>query len=670
MVAQIKRTRPGQSIINRRIGVVNTNTGGEKVYEAQARMYQATGNLAFEFAKQSQQKEARRAAAEIVVEDENGVKEYKPISGFGASNELANQILNKRYADAMVRDVSTFAKELHIEEKNPERYAELYNDYVKASLKSVSDSGGDDFVKAFGGQLYSYGKPHINSLRLEGVELEKKQAQATYLDVLNMYSSDIGSLHGDQRNDMFNFAIADIEENMIAVYGFTPAQASAAKNNLLDQKAYGAFLEEGRDAPLSLFKMLEDPLSQDNEDLIKAFPQTLQVIKGMDATRRSEFNGRVSDVYNDRVASARLIQTTESTKVNYETSFSSNTAENRKNVDIAYGVKSSVDALNPSFDLAQVENNGPHPGETLYKVAGEFVAGEGVFANPDLVVPMMNRLVNINATQKLQGRTLSQYFGGDKGKQIEAAYEYYQAIYGLGEAALVKAYTSRSAMTDAEIISNAARNAEYDLSDTRTPSLKAIATNFVNTNGDFDGIPQSAKDDAVALAMYLLPMPTVGNVSGAISTYLENNHGRNDFYEVDPGNNSFAKYANSPASRLSPLAQSGLKQELTDLSKDGEQVFLRPISSSALSTQWAAYTVNEIGAQSAVLKNGVPVVFDSDNYEKAVSLNQRLNDAKIQLMRRAALAKPSFRTGISDVVGAGLLPYDPTGISTRGAPAK
>ena len=413
MVAQIKRTRPGQSIINRRIGVVNTNTGGEKVYEAQARMYQATGNLALEFAKQSQRKEAQRAATEIVVEDENGVKEYKPISGFGASNELANQILNKRYADAMVRDVSTFAQELHLQEKNPERYAELYNDYVKASLKSVSDSGGDDFVKAFGGQLYSYGKPHINSLRLEGVELEKKQAQATYLDVLNMYSSDIGSLHGDQRNDMFNFAVADIEENMIAVYGFTPAQASAAKDNLLDQKAYGAFLEEGRDAPLALFKMLEDPLSQDNEDLIKAFPQTLEVIKGMDATRRSEFNGRVSDVYNDRVASAKLIQTTESTKANYEMSFSSNTAENRENVDIAYGVASPLDALNPSFDLAQVENNGPHPGKTLYKVAGEFVGGEGVFANPDLVVPMMNRLTNINATQKLLGRTLSQYFGGD-----------------------------------------------------------------------------------------------------------------------------------------------------------------------------------------------------------------------------------------------------------------
>lgn len=670
MVAQIKRTRPGQSIINRRIGVVNTNTGGEKVYEAQARMYQATGNLALEFAKQSQRKEAQRAATEIVVEDENGVKEYKPISGFGASNELANQILNKRYADAMVRDVSTFAQELHLQEKNPERYAELYNDYVKASLKSVSDSGGDDFVKAFGGQLYSYGKPHINSLRLEGVELEKKQAQATYLDVLNMYSSDIGSLHGDQRNDMFNFAVADIEENMIAVYGFTPAQASAAKDNLLDQKAYGAFLEEGRDAPLALFKMLEDPLSQDNEDLIKAFPQTLEVIKGMDATRRSEFNGRVSDVYNDRVASAKLIQTTESTKANYEMSFSSNTAENRENVDIAYGVASPLDALNPSFDLAQVENNGPHPGKTLYKVAGEFVGGEGVFANPDLVVPMMNRLTNINATQKLQGRTLSQYFGGDKGKKIEAAYEYYQPIYGLGETALVEAYTSRSVMTDAEIISNAARNAEYDLSDTRTPSLKAIATNFVNTNGDFDGIPQSAKDDAVALAMYLLPMPTVGNVSGAISTYLENNHGRNDFYEADPGNSSFAKYANSPASRLSPSAQSVLEQELVDLSKDGEQVFLRPLSSSALSTQWAAYTVNEIGAQSPVLKGGVPVMFDSDNYEKAVFLDKRLSDLEIQLMRNAALAKPSLMERVGYAYGVGLLPDDTTETSTLGEPAK
>ena len=89
-----------------------------------------------------------------------------------------------------------------------------------------------------------------------------------------------------------------------------------------------------------------------------------------------------------------------------------------------------------------------------------------------------------------------------------------------------------------------------------------------------------------------------------------------------------------------------------------------------MSTQWAAYTVNEIGAQSAVLKNGVPVVFDSDNYEKAVFLNQRLNDAEIELMRSAALSRPSFRTGISDVVGAGLLPYDTTGISTKGAPVK
>ena len=52
----IQRTRPGQSFLNRPIGVVSQRTSAEKVYEARARQAEQIGKFAFEYAVSTQKK--------------------------------------------------------------------------------------------------------------------------------------------------------------------------------------------------------------------------------------------------------------------------------------------------------------------------------------------------------------------------------------------------------------------------------------------------------------------------------------------------------------------------------------------------------------------------------------------------------------------------------------
>ena len=68
-MAEIKRSRAGQSFLTKPIGVVDVTTGADKAYAAKAETKRRIGEIAFDFAKKIQVSEGREWASEILVEE-------------------------------------------------------------------------------------------------------------------------------------------------------------------------------------------------------------------------------------------------------------------------------------------------------------------------------------------------------------------------------------------------------------------------------------------------------------------------------------------------------------------------------------------------------------------------------------------------------------------------
>ena len=78
-MVEIKRTRSGQSFLNKPVGVTKVTTGAEKVYAQQAEILSGVGEFAFELAKEDQITRGKEYANTARVRDENGKLDYKAL---------------------------------------------------------------------------------------------------------------------------------------------------------------------------------------------------------------------------------------------------------------------------------------------------------------------------------------------------------------------------------------------------------------------------------------------------------------------------------------------------------------------------------------------------------------------------------------------------------------
>lgn len=640
MAIEIKRTQAGAGYLNRPIGVVNVKTGSEQVARAQADIYKTASSIAFQFADVTQKAEAKKAGLEVLVTDENGVKDYRPISGFGRSNEIANDIYNKRYANALQLDAEKFANQLHLEAKTPEQYSELYNAYVDTTLKNISQSGGDEFVGLYSNALYRIGDGHVNKLVSDRIAVAETQATVNYLDSLQSTLASLNNLRGDARKLAYDAAVNDLNENGVEAYGLKPVALQNLKNRLADNYANGTFNEEGRDAPLAALLAIQDPANWDKPELKKLFPQTIKQLKSFDDDRLSAFNNRVSTLHTDRKALSEANSVNQFVQENYRKGLTDgNDAKVKKAVDVNLGYNSEQDALMPSVQQALVENNGAHPGEYLQTIA-ERAVDAGLY-NVGEIVPLMSRLTNIDAAQAVSGRTISQYFGGGtKGRNIEALYNYLSGVGRGGNDAMIDAYTRRASVDRETLIQTMITNSEYPVKVGETPTPTQITRHYLDSSSEFEDVPLAAREDMLAQAEYLLGFPDSGNVSKALYKFGVENYTPSVFYEPSRVNSKYSMYGYGPELYLSEQAVKNLRQDVDSHAQDGESLFLKPILSSGISAKYVAYSVDQKGGQVyKVDGNGNPIVYDTQKYRIAGDIIQNSRVKELDFMRAQAIAK-------------------------------
>ena len=619
--------------LNKPIGIVNVRTGAEKVYEAKARTASGIGDIAFEFAKQTQIKQGAEYAKEVLVEDENGMRGYqevpKHLGSYG--REEANRIYQKRYIDALQKDTRNFAKQLREVEKDPVRYEEIFNDYVKQTLTSIDADGGADVASVVAPTLYDTGKLHVNDMQVKALAAKEEQSKADYLSVYNMRRADMAGLSGQDLEDAKNSLLEDINESG-PVYGFTATKMNEMINDVRDEYALSVFNTESVNQNSVLLLALQDRNNWDSIAASGRFEKTINTLRGFDSTRLSEFNTRISAIYNDRNALEKRNKTVSNIQEGMRLGTLINDKDTRDGIGLALRYDSPFDALSPSLEVANLENNIGIPSSQLMSLATSADVG---FVNPQDIVPFASRLAQIDAVQKAKGRGLIEFFGDGMGQKMEGLLALTKSIGRMGEDELVRAYQQRNERNSQENIEVAARNADYTVTD--KTSLNDIAKYYVNEN--LSDLPPVAREEAVRQVGYMLTFDTPGNVAGAVKDFAVSAYKPSGFYERYSENNSYSKYINAPETYLNTDELRVLRSHMQTVGKPSDaNRFLEPIQSSAIGATWLMYELDSRGGKNYIMDgDGRPVALYSQNYKKSYEAQRAARFTELQIMRNQAL---------------------------------
>jgi hypothetical protein len=243
----IQRTRPGQSFLNRPIGVVSQRTGAEKVYEARARQAEQIGQFAFEYAVSTQKKEGVEYTRNVEVRDENGQASFQqmPASLGKYGKAEAEKIFAERFLTAAKIDASEVFNKLHRAYKNDAAgFERASTEYMKQTALKMEADGAGDLARIWHDNAYATAMQHTNNIVLEQIKLQEAEATANFIlgnknDIGDMNAA-LAAGNDDQANliysDMIAAAQNAVKTGVLTPRGFT-AMISDIGDNYLITKA-------------------------------------------------------------------------------------------------------------------------------------------------------------------------------------------------------------------------------------------------------------------------------------------------------------------------------------------------------------------------------------------------------------------------------------------------
>lgn len=216
-MVEIKRTRSGQSFLNKPVGVTKVTTGAEKVYAQQAEILSGVGEFAFDLAKEDQITRGKEYANTARVRDENGKLDYKalPFDLGRYGQAAANEILSNRYMIALQDDMVTAATKIsETSDGDPTKFETAFSDWAKQRANLIEGTGGTDIIAPFIDSAYTFQKEFVNDLVIKRLEAEKKATNATYSLNIRRQSNDLkGALIAGEYEDASNIFNSAILQN-------------------------------------------------------------------------------------------------------------------------------------------------------------------------------------------------------------------------------------------------------------------------------------------------------------------------------------------------------------------------------------------------------------------------------------------------------------------------
>lgn len=598
-MVEIKRTRAGQGYKLSRIGVVNVQSGSERVYEQKAKGYGQFADFMFEQTASMQREAGAEFAAEAQVLDDNGKVVSKKIpSGLGKfGQEVAVKEINRRMSVATQNEMKSVAAQFKQAAKGSSDPANAFRfnmeTYLAQRTKDITESGGEDFLPTFNEIAYN-----IGSLAETDIKLERQQ------QLNDIAANEELSLFNDQANEAYNMAITGNVDN--AREYFNKITEAAKSSTLLDPTQIARF-EAKAESDLSLGVVRSAARDKTPAQLARLrseartnvwSEETLKENPQLEGINLSEDEWNATKTYYNGVAdasSSALKKSYEDYVFNKELA-TEVIANNRSNQDLfseKLGYTSMLDVLNAPVSVQTEENNAPIASTHLKELAVSLSTG----GLPDeQLLPVLNRLTNVRAAQQYKGKTLGVYFGGSEGEKIQEQVQAFDMLRKLGGDNLaVESYKTflLNKANPTEFLRTIRANSSfaYDAKVSDEQNISNAAKYEINK---LPNIPAHLRDSLKPAAQTFLAMPNL-DFNKAITAYARDNYSAKDgFYEQSGG---YDKYPYSPSTFLDTEGQTVLRAKI-DAIAPGKKVYLKSLPNSTdAEVVWQPYYLSETKAQ-------------------------------------------------------------------------
>lgn len=317
-MVEIKKTAAGQSVLNRRIGVVNKQTGKEDVYKAQANAFFQLSQSGMRLASQLGRAEAKEYAmgAPLEARDENGnllPAELPDDIWFGSAGRAdAKQILDQRYmAKWKVDAAEQFNNYAKKHPTNPEGFKNFSGDYLAQTQGLLREQGDEALANMVGAEGYSLAGEYALKLETNAARLEQEQGLADAKANYDMITKDMAQrfANGEISLEQADSLIDDMARNAQGIFGATPRYAqdlkSTTRRALFERKMAVSFRgkseTEINTAILDLVTNNTDSkIAQEEPDLFASFQQIPESSRD---GAESEMNSVRQMVANERAQS-------------------------------------------------------------------------------------------------------------------------------------------------------------------------------------------------------------------------------------------------------------------------------------------------------------------------------------------------------------------------------
>jgi hypothetical protein len=598
-MVEIKRTRAGQGYKLSRIGVVNVQSGSERVYEQKAKGYGQFADFMFEKTASMQREAGAEFAAEAQVLDDNGKVVSKKIpSGLGKfGQEVAVKEINRRMSIATQNEMKSVAAQFKQAAKGSSDPANAFRfnmeTYLAQRTKDITESGGEDFLPTFNEIAYN-----IGSLAEMDIKLERQQ------QLNDIAANEELSLYTARASEAYNRAISgdvigagkdfnELAQEIDSSTTILPRAKAAFKTKAESDLRLGVVRSAARDkTPAQLARLSSEAKTNVwSEETLKENPQLEGINLSEDEWNQTKtyYNG-VSGASSSALKSAYK-------KFVFESEFNSgliaNNAANQDLVSEELGYTSMLDVLVAPVSVQQKENNGPIASAHLKELAVSLSTG---LLPDEQIIPALNRLTNVRAAQQYKGKTLGVYFGGSEGKKIQEQVQALDMLRKLGgDNVAVESYKTfllnKANPTEFLRSIRANSNFTYDIKVSDEQNIRNAARYEMNK---LPGIPAHLRDSLMPAAETFLAMPNL-DFNGAIKAYAKENYSvKGGFYEQSGGYN---KYPYSPSDFLDTEGQTVLRAKIDAIAPD-KTVYLKSLpNSSDAEVVWQPYYLSETKAQ-------------------------------------------------------------------------
>lgn len=225
--------RQQRQIFNKPIGVQSFNTGAEQVGQAVSDFANNVGQIAYrEAAKQAEESGIEKAQSVSLFDAETG-KPSMPQSpdGMGRIARRAyEQVIDRRFVDALDKDVRIKSQEMARKYKDPVKYENMFGDY----LTSLSKGADPKFANV----VMESGKYVMASTKISLADAARARARAAA-------TADVARVNSEYEESVYDMASSGNVEAAIAMVNERGVASQEATNAGLYKKGYSEKVKSG-----------------------------------------------------------------------------------------------------------------------------------------------------------------------------------------------------------------------------------------------------------------------------------------------------------------------------------------------------------------------------------------------------------------------------------------